>query len=222
MAADLLVLLDIVNFDRESLQHRCRLACNGESRWLTIPYRHIGEPQRLRSLEPLDHTWPKAHLARIREWYRGADAKRLQAIGDWYTTHGPTSDESLESVAIYAWKSMTYLVDICGLIAPPIILASALHPPAKGWGQKSDLVLNLCAAVFGGAGALGRPTYLSGVTGSKYLDYAAFERAGISIEVQAYAPPPHLPGRSQMELSALHTYLTDGPDAVRTAVAARR
>lgn len=218
MAADLLVLLDIVNFDRESLQHRCRLV---DSRWLTIPFRHVGGPQRIRSVEPTDAAWPKAHMARFREWYRGVDDKRLLRIGDWYAAHGPTSDASVQSVAIYAWKTMTYLADICGLITPPIVLASALHPPEGGWGHKGDLVLKLCQRVFGDAGGVRQPVYLAGVRGSQYLDWAAFEKAGISIEVQAFTPPTHLPGRSQVELSALHHYLSEGPDAVRLLVEAR-
>lgn len=221
MASDLLVLLDIVNFDRESLQHRCRLEQDGASRWLTIPYRHIGVPQRIRTVEPESAAWAKGHMVKIRDWYRGADPSRLSRIADWYALHGPTSDDRVQSVALYAWKTMSYLADICGLITPPIILASALHPPEGGWGHKSDLVLNLCRRVFGDAGGVSRPTYLAGVRGSQYLDWAAFEKAGISIEVQAFTPPAGLPGRSQVELSALHTYLTEGPDAVRRMVEAR-
>jgi len=109
---------------------------------------------------------------------------------------------------------MTKLAALCDLDLPPVILASALIPPEGGWGQKSDLVLNICKA-------MKADRYLAGVRGSQYLDYAAFERAGVSIEVQAFAHPPGMLGRSQAELSALHTYLTEGPDAVRVAVQKR-
>lgn len=213
-AVDLLVLLDVVNFNRESLQHRCRLARGAEPQWLTIPFRHVGAPQRIRSVEPSDITWPARHRAQIREWYRHVDARRLTHVGDWYYANTPAREEATLSVAMYAAQSMTDLAALCGLAMPPVLLASALRPPENGWGLKSDLVLNVCRAV-------GAKTYLAGVRGAQYLDYDAFERAGISIEVQAFAHSPTFPGRSQEELSALHTYLVDGPEAVRAAVTVR-
>ena len=217
-AVDVLVLLDIVHFNRASLQHRCRLLhqtkTSSEERWLTIPFQHVGHPQQIRVVEPANTTWPKYHANQIREWYREADPKRLRAISDWYKGETPRSPDAIQSIAIHAWHSMTKLAALCDLDLPPVILASALIPPEGGWGQKSDLVLNICKA-------MKADRYLAGVRGSQYLDYAAFERAGVSIEVQAFAHPPGMLGRSQAELSALHTYLTEGPDAVRVAVQKR-
>lgn len=215
-SVDLLILLDIADFDRASLQHRCRLAPRGlaEDRWLTIPFQHTGQSQPLRMVEPADATWPHRHITQIREWYRGVNGVRLQTVGDWYRAHAPASMDATQSVALYAAATMTSLVEWCQMAMPPVIFASALRPPDGGWGRKGDLVLNLCRAVRA-------ETYLAGVRGAQYLDWASFERAGISIEVQAFATPADLPGRSQAELSALHAYLTDGPEAVRVATMAK-
>lgn len=214
-AADVLVLLDIVNFNRASLQHRCRLLhqtkTSSEERWLTIPFQHLGQPQQIRVVEPATPTWPKFHANQISEWYREAPPARLRDVRDWFMGQLPGDSQS---ISIYAWRSMTTLAMLCGLDLPPVILASALMPPMGGWGQKSDLVLNICRA-------MKADRYLAGVRGSQYLDYAAFEQAGVSIEVQAFAHPPNMLGRSQAELSALHTYLAEGPDAVRVAVQKR-
>lgn len=213
-AVDLLVLLDTAQFDRASLQHRARFlprtAAGSENRWLTIPFQHVGEPQQIRVVEPADLGWPARHLAQVREWYPGL-GRRIQAVADWFKAATAPNADAIESVALYAWRSMAALAEMCDLTLPPVIPASALQPPPGGWGQKSDLVLNICQAVKA-------RTYLAGVRGSQYLDWAAFERAGISIQVQAFTHPPEYLGRSQVELSALHLYLTDGPDAVRIAV----
>lgn len=217
-AVDLLILLDITTFDRASLQHRCRMLPTvnaiSEDRWLTIPYRHIGQPQQIRVVEPIDITWPKRHLAQIREWYLDANPDRLLAISDWFGANTAPNPDAIASVALYAWRSMEALVEWCRMGMPPVIWASALRPPDGGWGHKNDLVLNLCRAVRA-------DTYLSGVRGSQYLDYSAFEQAGISIETQAFAHSSEFLGRSQVELSALHHYLVQGPEAVRIVVKAK-
>lgn len=228
-SVDLLILLDTVDFNRESLQHRARLLrSGGPPIWLTIPFRHVGGAQRLRTVEPADVTWPLRHLAQIREWYRGlASPKTLGRVADWYHGMLPSTDTGLTlSVAQWAGESMDYLgAHLCGLTLPPVMLASALQAPPQGWGARGDLVLNLCRAV-------GAKTYLAGARGAQYLDYAAFDRAGISIEVQAFAPvgsalaaTQHThgpPGTSPVELSALHLYLVEGPEAVRGQVEVRR
>lgn len=195
-AADLLVVLDTAQFDRSSLQHRARFRSrfDGAQRWLTIPFAHNPLPQQVRVLDPIDRDWTLKHWARLREWYRGAETSRLREVEVWYLkvheSHG-------EAISTYALESMLHLADLTG-IATPYVLASALVPPPGGWGGKSELILNICKKV-------GARTYLSGVRGASYLDWAAFERAGISIEVQAYRQ-----AEDEAELSALHTYLEEG------------
>jgi hypothetical protein len=208
-------------FNRDSLQHRCRLShqtkTGSEDRWLTIPFAHVGTPQQIRVVEPADTTWPRRHYRQVREWYGAAGwnrGGRGQPVADWFLAQVPRTEDDLQSVSIHAWRSMQAIANLCDLILPPVILASALLPPEHGWGQKSDLVLNICRA-------MKATRYLAGVRGAQYLDYAAFEREGVSIEVQAFAHPYGLAGRSTVELSALHTYLTEGPAAVRVAVMAR-
>ena len=82
----------------------------------------------------------------------------------------------------------------------------AMLPPPGGWGSKNDLLVNLCKAVRA-------KTFLSGRSGAKYLDYALFERMGIGIEVQAFPPAGE-------ELSSLHVFLTEGPEALAQQVRA--
>jgi hypothetical protein len=214
-AVDILVLFDHAEFDRASLQHRCRLAQGVEDRWLTIPCRQgNGTSQQVRALEPSDILWPGRHRDKILAWYRAVPAERLRRVGDWFHSNVAPHPDATQSVGIYALRSMTYLADLCEIRVPPIIPSSVLHTPPGGWGQKSTRILNLCQV-------MKARTYLAGVRGSKYLDYSAFERAGVAVEVQPYAHPPLLAGRSLAERSALHLYLTEGPEAVRVALATR-
>jgi len=203
-AADLLIVLDIAQFDRSSLQHRARLQSRFDhaGRWLTIPFAHLGSPQQIRVLEPVERHWAMHHWSRLREWYRGADPGRLAEIEAWFVQQDADHGQAIST---YALESMRWLATVIG-IDTPYVLASALIPPPGGWGGKSDLVLNLCKSV--GAGV-----YLSGVRGASYLDWTAFERAGLSIEVQAYRQVVGEP-----ELSALHTYLEQGIEPLRDLV----
>lgn len=206
---DLLVLLDTVQFDRSSLQHRCGLtAPDGQLRWLTIPFRHEVVIPRLRSLEPADGQWPLQHARRVREWYRGADPTRADEAARWFLTMATKPDHS---VAQYATDSMLWCAHQIGLTVPTI-WASALFAPAGGWRGKADLVLDICQQV-------GATTYLSGVTGAAYLERAgfAFQEAQITVQVQSF-PMARDYMRQGKELSALHVYLTDGAEALAELV----
>lgn len=208
--ADLLVLLDTVQFDRTSLQHRC--ACtspDGQLRWLTIPFRHEPLVPRVRSLEPSDNYWPRTHQQRIAEWYRLADPTRLAAVTEWFASARALPDLSM---AHYATQSMHWLAQQID-IQVPTLWASGLRPPDGGWRSKGELVLDICRSV-------GADTYLSGVSGASYLERTGFQfqDAGITIEVQSF-PAAREYMRQGKELSGLHVYLTNGAEALQEVVA---
>ena len=202
--ADLLILLDIVQFDRESLQHRCKLrSVDGTVRPLTIPFRHEIPFPQIRAVEAADPAWMQHHWARVRQWYgRVAAPDRLALIGDWFQDAGRYAHEG---IAFHAARSMVLAAE-WARVSTPVIWASAMLPPPGGWGSKNDLLVNLCKAVRA-------KTFLSGRSGAKYLDYALFERMGIGIEVQAFPPAGE-------ELSSLHVFLTEGPEALAQQVRA--
>ena len=213
--ADLLVLLDTVQFDRASLQHRAALTSgDGQLRWLTIPFHHEAIVPKLRSLEPADPRWPMQHLVRLGQWYfaKGTPQNRNEQIAAWYKT---MEKESEHSIAQYAISTMLWMAHQIGLMTPTV-LASALFPPEGGWGSKADLVLNICKVV-------GADCYLSGVTGATYLERAGFQfhDAGIAVEVQAF-PGAREYSKQGKELSSLHVYLTDGPEALHEVVHRRQ
>lgn len=197
--ADVLVLLDDVQFDRSSLQHRARVAGPGGLTWLTIPFVHKF-PQRIDEVAFSDDRW------RAKHW------KTLQSC------YGRAAGWATAAAALEAFFAATYarLVDatvastelVLGALAaaPRVVRASELGVA----GEKADLVLAICRA-------LGATRYLSGRSGATYLDPVAFERAGVSIEVQSFTAPPYPRARPLPDeargLSALDAWLSLGREA---------
>jgi len=200
--ADTLVLLDHVQFDRSSLQHRAKIAGPNGLVWLTIPFVHKF-PQRIDEVAFSDDRW------RVRQW------KTLQ------TCYGRAPGWTAAAGALEGFFGATYprLVDASVAsveiilrafgVAPRILRSSALGIP----GDKADLVLAICRA-------LGATTYLSGRSGATYLDLPAFAAAGIAVDVQAFTPPDYPRARPLPDdargLSALDAWcqLGDGARAL--------
>ncbi len=197
-SADLLVLLDTVDFDRESLQHRMKLTdATGSLAWVTIPYQHVGGPQQIRVVEAADPKWPEKHFQIISRYYKAsAKPESLKEVARWYHERAMR----WESVAEAALGSMQFLAAVTHL-ATPVVFASALIAPEGGWGSGGTRVLNICKALHADA-------YISGASGAKLLDTRAFEQARVRIEIQAF------PQESGMlaGLSGLHDYLLEGPE----------
>jgi WbqC-like protein len=202
-AADLLILLDIVQFNRESLQHRCKVRANdGMVRTLTIPFRHEVPFPQIRALEAAEADWMEKHQTRLHQWYRGRAAlERLGVVDEWFTE---AAAHRHEGVAFHSARTMLTAA-AWARVTVPVIWASTLLPPPGGWGPKNELIVNLCQAVRA-------KTYLSGRSGALYLDSGLFERHGIGIEIQAFQPA------ERDELSSLHVYLAEGPDALAAQV----
>jgi hypothetical protein len=196
--ADLLVLLDTADFDRESLQHRMKLQdAADQAQWVTIPYVHVGGPQQIRVLEAADPKWPEKHFQAISRYYRTrAKPDALRRVAEWFAQR----QMDPVSVAEAAYDSMSFLGEVTHL-GTPVVFASALVAPDGGWGTSGTRVLNICKTVKA-------DVYLSGLSGAKLLDTRAFERARIAIEIQAFPQESGmLAGRS-----GLHDYLMEGPE----------
>jgi hypothetical protein len=196
--ADLLVLLDHVQFDRSSLQHRARVAGPGPLLWLTIPFVHRF-PQRLDEVTVADPRFATRHWKTLQACYGRAPgwaqvAPRLEQL--FHQAPERLLDATLPSV--------TVLLEAFG-VTTPTVRASAL----AARGDKAELVLAICRE-------LGATRYLSGRTGATYLDAERFRQAGIALEVVSYTPPPY-PRRAPLEdargLSALDAWFHLGAEA---------
>jgi len=163
-AADLFIVLDTVDFQKNGLQNRNQIKTAQGASWLTVPVRqHLG--QKINEVR-IDNSqnWKRKHWKTIEQCYRKAPAFERYA-------------DALEAVYDHDWVYLSELnIELLQTIMKwmgiqsPIIRSSQMA--AKG--AASELVLNLCLEA-------GATKYLSGSGGKEYLDSNAFEHAGIDI-----------------------------------------
>ena len=136
--ADVFVLLDDVQFDRSSQQHRARVAGANGPVWLTIPFQHKF-PQRIDEVAAADDRWRAKHWKTLQACYGRAAgwkdaAPRLEAF--FSRPHPRVVDAALGSVAL--------LFEAFG-VGTRVVRSSELGIG----GQKAELVLDICRALGG-------------------------------------------------------------------------
>ncbi|HTX44496.1 MAG TPA: WbqC family protein, partial [Methanocella sp.] len=170
--ADVFVLLDTVQFSRDSYTQRTRIRTKGGWMWLTIPVEKDCHFKPIRDVRmPRVNKWQAKHLSSIVSNYsRSAHFDRAFAEG-YYGRDYPTLPAFNEA-------GIFYLKEKLG-IKCQVIRASELDPdPAlKSTGLLIDIVERA-----------GGDTYISGAGGEKYMDAAAFAAHGIRLEAARYTP----------------------------------
>ena len=172
LQADVFVLLDTVDFNRENLQHRLKIKTDQGAQWLTIPVLHA-TPQRIHDVVTADDRWLTGHPKSLQLAYGKApcfDAIWPALAPFWVIRYKYLADATR---AAMVW--------LAAMFAAPAQLAMV---PAGVQARKGDLVLAICQR-------LGATAYLSGVSGAQYLDRAAFAAAGIEVQVQALQLPAY-------------------------------
>lgn len=173
--SDLHIVLDHVQFEKNSFVNRNKIRSKEAPVWLTVPVSTKGKFGEL-SIAGLEFApnqpWQKKHWAGIKQNYGKAPhfARYAPAYEALYAQEWPS----------FAPMVMAFLrqhLDDLGIITP---LRCSSEMVIEG--TKSDLVLNICRAT-------GAMTYLSGALGRNYLDEASFRHAGISVEYQNYQHP---------------------------------
>lgn len=175
-ASDLHIVLDHVQFEKNSFVNRNRvLTANGPT-WLTVPVRTKGRFGELPiNAVEVDNArdWGAKHWATIRQNY--ARAPHFAAAGAF-----------LQSIYEREWLRLTdlvretteYLMRSALGIRTPTRLSSEMDAS----GAKSELILNLCKSV-------GASVYLSGPLGRRYLEEDRFAQAGIEVRYHDYRHP---------------------------------
>lgn len=178
--ADLFVIVDHVQFERQNYQNRTMIKTGGDARWITVPVRQCSRDERI--LDKLidntgkgRHRWGRRMSLTLKYAYQGAEH---------FAAYGPALLDALDA----PWERLVdlnlKLLDLCREaldIRTPMVRSSEL----KIDGAKSDMVLAMCQAV-------GADGYLSGTGASRnYLDAAAFDRAGVRIIWQHFTHPSY-------------------------------
>lgn len=194
------VVLDHVQFEKNSFINRNRIRTSDGWCWLTVPVRTHGRFGELPiSAVEIDNTqhWAQKHWRSIAQNYSHTP---------YFRQHAPFFERA------YA-KQWTKLVDLCGefrdyllsalRVDTPMMLSSVLEPA----GAKAELVLNICRTV-------GADTYFSGALGRDYLNEAEFRSKSINVVFQDYAHPTYpQQGRGAFvpNLSAIDLLFNCGP-----------
>ena len=173
--SDLYIVLDHVQFEKNSFINRNKVRTKQGWCWLTVPVETKGRFGNLPIRE--------VGIARNIKW---AD-KHWQTICQNYGKSVFFDDHAdfLEHIYHQDWaelspflqKMTNYLLMSFG-IDTQILYSSDLNVP----GSKEELVLNLCRKV-------GATTYLSGPLGRDYLDVETFSAQGIKVVFDEYEHP---------------------------------
>lgn len=175
--ADRFVLLDTVQFERQSWQNRNRIKTAQGVKWLTVPVQRAFGQSILDTRVQANEPWRTKHFETIRYAYGKAPGweqlgSRLKDAYDHACEHLHTLNTSLLFV----------LLEACGIqAADKVLRASDLGVG----GGRTELLVNICKK-------LGADTYLSPLGSADYLnENNPFPREGIELRYHAYEHPSY-------------------------------
>jgi len=173
--ADTFVLVDTVQFERDSFVNRNRLRCPEGWRWLTVPVLAKGHMTAdMRSLRIAPRPWARKHRTALQMFYGRAPffAEHAPFLDDLYQRDWELIVDLCEHTLLYLFRAFD--------IGARLVRASTLGLS----GTKSDLVLDLCRAT-------GARTFVFGALGRRYAQIDAFVAAGIHTVFQDYQHPSY-------------------------------
>lgn len=172
---DVFVILDTVQFSKDSYTQRTKIRTRDGWMWLTIPIQR-GERFRLIKdvLLPEDCKWRKKHWLSIHSNY--AKTRAFNDFNDFFKR--VYLDYDTNRLQDFNEKFIRYISDILG-IHPEIVYASELN--LENDLKKSDHLIEIIENT-------GGDVYISGVGGRNYIKEEKFERKGIEIEYFEFKP----------------------------------
>ena len=194
-AADVFVLLDTVQYEKNGFQNRNRIKTHAGARWVTVPVRaRLG--MTIRDV-PVDagQPWARRHLAAIEQAYAASPylGKYRSALTSFY-------DHPWTHLGSLAAANAEWFARALG-IATPVRLASDLGVTVT---DPTDRLVELCRAV-------GGTTYLAGRDAAAYMDLGRMTAAGMTLLQQRYEHPeytqahgPFVPFLSVLDLLLMH------------------
>lgn len=199
--SDLHIVLDHVQFEKNSFANRNRIRTATGWCWLTVPVATKGRfgDLAINQLRIADvASWRRKHWDSLRFNY---------AHSPWFGAHAGF----FESLYARTWRTLAplmtettnYVLEAFG-IETKLMFSSQMDVA----GARDALVLNLCAAV-------GADAYLSGPLGRDYLDAGDFRDAGIELRFHDYLHPEYTQVQGGFEpfMAAVDLLFNHGPDS---------
>ena len=199
--SDVHIILDHVQFEKNSMVNRNKIRTKEGWCWLTVPVKTKGRfgDLSIQSLETDDlQPWGKKHLKTLQ-----ANYARSAHFAAHETFFRDLYDKSWPQLSGLAHTITSHLLEALE-VKTPLRFSSAMGIA----GEKSELVLNLCRAA-------GATVYLSGPFGRSYLDEAAFHEAGIEVRYHDFQHPTYKQVFEGFEpyLSAVDLLFNYGPQS---------
>ena len=172
--SDIYVVLDHVQFEKNSFTNRNKIYSSQGELMLTVPVQikgHMGKPIKEIKISNLEN-WRKKHWNSILQSYR--KAPYFECYASWLET--------------YYSKEWQFLIDLTDemlifILKETGIKTTVAHQSDYGIvSNKQELVFDLCKAV-------NADTYISGSLGRNYLDINPFNNSGIEVYFQNYQHP---------------------------------
>lgn len=202
-SSDLHIVLDHVQFEKNSFTNRNKIRLKDGWQWLTVPVLTKGRfgDLAIRELCIDGQTrWAAKHWIALQQHYRKAP-------------HFARYEAPLAAIYAQPWERLDGLMRaLTGLmleafgITTPLRYSSEMQPA----GAKDELVLNLCRAA-------GATQYLSGPLGRNYLREEIFVSAGIRVVYHDYQHPAYAQTYPGFEagMTALDLLFNSGPEEGR-------
>ncbi|WP_162467326.1 WbqC family protein [Streptomyces cavernae] len=174
-ASDMWIVLDSVPFRKNYFQNRNRVLLDGKPIWLTVPVNSpFGTPIRDVRIAGTPH-WQRKYQGRLTQAASGTPgADRLEGLLALIGEAAPGSLLADLNLRIADWLFAQFDVKVPRIHSGDLAVA----------GSKSELILNLCAAV-------GADEYIAGPSGRDYLDLAAFAGRGITVRFFDFDHPEY-------------------------------
>ena len=205
--ADVLVMLDHVQYRKNYYQNRNKIRSDRGSTWLTVPVLTKGESAQPINEVQIDNRssprWRERCWTSIQQHYRKAKywKDHEEFFQGLYKTDWARLVDMNDTIIRYMLASLS--------IEVKVINSSQMSVD----GQRTALLLNTCRE-------LGADVYLSGVSGKDYLDLDMFVDVGIDVRFQEFHHPiykqvydPFIPCMSAIDL--LFNYGPDTLDVIK-------
>jgi hypothetical protein len=177
---DLFVLLDNVQFEKQSWQQRNRIKTPIGLQWLTVPVLFRGRfGQLINEVEIRDIEFWRNHLRAIELNYRRAPF--FDEYFEELRSRIKTGNSSAALIADLDIRLIEWFTDVLG-IRTPLLLSSHLEQP----GKRTELLANLCTS-------LGAKQYVSPLGSAAYLlqEIDVLLGKGIDVVFQHYEHPQY-------------------------------
>jgi hypothetical protein len=170
--SDIFVILDTIQFSKDSYTQRTKIRTKDGWMWLTIPIEKDNHFKPIKDVQlPRDTKWLKKHMTSIVSNYSKSGFYDREFIENYYTQELKTLQEFNEAGILYLKKKLG--------INAKIVRASELgiDPGLKS----TDLILEIVKKT-------GGDTYISGAGGEKYMELPKFDAEKITLEFSKFQP----------------------------------